>query len=86
MKNKEYDDEGSWLQVSMAAGQLNTACVGAGAFTQLQGGYTYTGRTDGIKVTLMYMARNGVGVVGAGNGTVFGGGGNETVDGLVRVE
>lgn len=84
MKDGALDDEGSWLGVSSAAGQLNTACVGTAVFSHLHGGYTYTGRYDGVRIVLMYMPPQGIEV--ELNGTVVSVGVNSTLAGLVSVD
>ncbi|KAL6717184.1 hypothetical protein ACLMJK_005099 [Lecanora helva] len=59
-------DEGTWLGVSLAATQLNQACVGTSAFPKFQGGFTHAGLYDGIRVVLEYREPNNALL---GNGT-----------------
>jgi len=61
-------DMGTWLGISLAATQLNMVCVGTSAFPIDQGGYTTAGMYDGIKVQLMYVAPENIGIVGNGTG------------------
>ena len=50
---------GTWLGVGLATTQLNMACVGTYAFPQYQGGYTFAGSEEGLKITLRYSGSSG---------------------------
>jgi len=51
---------GTWLGVGLAATQLNMACVGTYAFPQYQGGYTFAGSEERLKITRRYSRGSGV--------------------------
>lgn len=135
MKAGVSSDETSWLGVSNAAAQLNTAvsdipqsqcpsddsisccmtwvggitssrlchfalkycywkeknadsklsqCVGTAILSSLHGGYTYTGRYDGIKIAIMYRSSQSFQV--EPNGTLISVDGNNTVARMVSAD
>ena len=60
------ETQATWLEIGLAATQLNIACVGTGMFSKLKGGFTFVGERGRIRIDLVYSGLNGVG----GNGTV----------------
>lgn len=52
-------ETGSWLEVGVAANQLNMACVDADDNPTRMGGWTNSGRTKGVVVTIRETTRSG---------------------------